>query len=503
MAGQTPVSVTAEPAVGPWLAARSQRVIETSCARVYLAADTAWKIKRAVNLGFLDFSTLEKRHWALQRELAFNQRAAPDIYRALVPISRAAAGGFEIGGDGEIVEWALEMRRFSEADVLAHHPASVDGPLAERLGRAIATAHIAARVTPNGAGVAALGYTLATNAEHLRPLAPRLGGAAEVESVLSTIDAAFARQAPLLEARRREGFARHCHGDLHLANILVEAGQPKFFDCIEFNDALSEIDVLYDLAFLLMDLDLRGCRPAANRVLNAWLDEAARGLPASLWAGLAALPLMCAARACVRAHVTAGAGDRRSSKAYLAAARAHLAARPPRLAAVGGLSGSGKTSFARRLAPMLGDAPGAIILRSDEIRKRQWGAGPLDRLSPQAYDPDADARVYEEMFALAATLLGAGRSVVLDAVFQQPARREAAGEVARGAGAPFDGVWLQGAPDLLAGRLARRSSDASDADRSVLEGQLARDSGDIAWPCAPADGDFAALAAGAADRLAD
>lgn len=480
-----------------WLRARSERVIETSCAFVFLAGDLAWKVKKPVDLGFLDFSTLEKRHWALERELRFNRRTAPDIYRALRAITREGGGALAFDGAGETVEWALELRRFDDDAVLSNHPDWVNGELAEALGRAIARSHIDAPPTPEGGGAEAMRYTTAVNADHLRALKAPLGEET-VERLLADTEAALAAQAPLLERRRIAGFARRCHGDLHLGNILLEQGRPVLFDCIEFNDRLSLIDTQYDLAFPVMDLGFRGRAEAANRLLNGYMDEAARGFGPDLWAGLAALPLMLSVRAAVRAHVSGAVGDPAAARLYLAAAQSHLAPTAPHLIAVGGLSGSGKTTFARALAPKLAGAPGAVVLRSDEIRKRLWRAAPLDRLPPEAYAQDQTPRVYQQMITTARTLLGAQRSVVLDATFLAKSERDQAETLAREAKVRFTGIWLEGKAELLKARIAARRGDASDADASVLARQLSRDLGPIAWRCVAAGSDFAAET----DRLA-
>jgi aminoglycoside phosphotransferase family enzyme/predicted kinase len=472
--------------VHDWLAARSDRVIETSCAWVFLMPGRALKVKKPVDFGFLDFTTPEKRRWALERELAFNRATAPDIYRAVrritckEPATLAVDGGAGETVAGEAVDWALEMRRFDPADVLAESPDKVDGALAEALGREIARFHAGAEVRPEGGGVKALGYTIRTNAEHLRAVSGLLGVAA-AEQVIDATDAALAAMGPLLERRRAEGFARRCHGDLHLGNILYEAGRPILFDCIEFNDLLSEIDVLYDVAFLMMDLWFRGNRAAANRVLNAYLDEAARAFPDAFWDGLAALPLMLSARASVRAHVTANQEQPEAARAYLAAALDHLQIATPRLVAIGGLSGTGKTTLARRIAPELGGAPGAVVLRTDEIRKRLNGVGPFERLPDEAYGPGTSERVYGALLATARRLLAAGRRVVLDGVFLKPEERNAARALAADLSLPFRGVWLEGAADELRLRLAARRNDASDADGSVLDEQLGLEPGRIDW----------------------
>jgi aminoglycoside phosphotransferase family enzyme/predicted kinase len=469
-----------EQEVAAWMGERADRVIETSCARVFLVGEAAWKVKRPVNFGFLDYSTLELRRWSLERELSFNRAAAPDIYRAVRRLTRTEAGGVEIDGAGEIVEYVLEMRRFDEQGVLAQQPWAIDDALEESLGRTIAQFHAGAPLRPQGGGVGALGYTIASNANLLRGLAPRLGAQA-VERLIAETDLALERLGPLLDARAGQGFARHCHGDLHLGNILVEDGKPILFDCIEFNDSLSDIDIQYDLAFLLMDLDFRRRRDAAGRVLNAYLDEAARGFGEGLWTGLAALPLMLSVRAAVRTHVWAYSDDDEAARAYLATALEHLAPKPVSLVATGGFSGSGKSTFARVCAPGLGAAPGAVVLRTDEIRKRLCGVPSLQRLPKEAYTSEMSERVYGELFRDAALTLAAGRSVVVDAVFLKPEQRARAEALAKSVDVAFQGVWLEAPPEVLRARVAARVNDASDADVAVLESQLGRDAGEITW----------------------
>jgi aminoglycoside phosphotransferase family enzyme/predicted kinase len=482
-----------EAEVAAWFEARAERSFETACARIFLAGDTAFKVKRRVSLGYLDYSTPELRLWALQRELAFNQAAASDIYRAVRRLTRASDGGLELDGPGPVVEHVLEMRRFDEDAVLSARPWALDGDLAEALGRAVAQAHADAPLRPKGGGGKALKYTIDSNARLIRELAPRLGPE-RVERLIARTEAEYARRAPLLDARRDQGFARRCHADLHLGNILIEGGRPVLFDCIEFNDVLSEIDVQYDLAFLLMDLDFRRRRDAAVRVLSAYVDAALRSFPAELIDGLAALPLMLSVRAGVRTHVSAHAGDLAAASAYLDAALAHLEPPPPSLVAVGGLSGSGKSSFARLIAPGLGASPGAVILRSDEIRKRLAGAPPDAVLPDAAYGPGTERPVYEAMFAEAARLLAAGRAVALDATFLQPRLRARAAATAKAAGVAFAGVWLDAPPEALAARIAGRRDDASDATLSTLAAQLAADPGPLDWTRIDASGPVAEAA---------
>ncbi len=263
--------------VDAFFSALGGRRIETACNRIYLAGDTAWKVKRPVDLGYVDFTTLQLRREAAEREITFNSPAAPDIYRRVHAVTRSGTS-LELDGPGPAVDYAVEMRRFDEGSVLSARPEAVDAPLAEALGREVARLHAAAPLRPEGGGVEGLAYTVDSNAHLLTGLADRLGREA-VEAVISGTAAAFADASPLLESRRRSGFSRRCHADLHLGNILLENGRPVLFDCIEFNDRLSDIDIQYDLAFLLMDLDFRARRDAACRVLDGWLDEAARRAP--------------------------------------------------------------------------------------------------------------------------------------------------------------------------------------------------------------------------------
>lgn len=474
------------PEIDAWLRAGAggvapcEGVIETSISWIFLFGDRALKLKKPVDLGFLDFTSAPKRRWACDRELTFNLATAPDIYRRVHAITRDDTGALAFDGAGETVEWALEMRRFDESAVLANRLAVVDGAFAEALGRDVARFHARSSPAPNGGGAEGLAYVLRSNANLLRSEVADLG-AEPVERLLAATDAAFAPVASLLDRRLSQGFVRGCHGDLHLGNILLESGAPILFDCIEFNDGLREIDVLYDIAFLLMDLSFRGAPEAANRVLNGWLDEAARGFDAALWEGLAALPLFQSVRAAVRAHVNALEGRRQESARYLTAAQAYLDPSPPVLIAVGGLSGSGKSTLARALAPSLGSPPGAIVLRSDEVRKRLWGRDPTDRLPTPAYTREASDAVYDELFATARTCLAAGRAVIVDAVFLRADERSRIEALAARAGAGFHGVWLEAPPETLRERIAGRQGDASDADARVLGLQLEQNPGPIAW----------------------
>jgi predicted kinase len=289
-----------------------------------------------------------------------------------------------------------------------------------------------------------------------------------------------------LDRRRQSGFVRQCHGDLHLRNIVLMEGRPTLFDAVEFNDEIACIDVIYDLAFLVMDLWRRELRAHANRVLNAYLSETADFSAVSL------LPLFLACRAGVRAKTTAtaavlqadpqrGGESRELAQRYLALAGDLLDPAPPCLIAVGGLSGSGKSTLARALAPSVGAAPGALVIRSDELRKRLRGVASLTRLGPDAYTDIVSAQVYSAAFKRAGEILRAGHAAIVDAVFLRPQDRDAAEQAAAAAGVPFFGLWLDAPEPVLIERSERRRADPSDADAGVIRGQAARDTGPITW----------------------
>lgn len=482
-----------EEEVAAWFAARAEKVIPTTIARVFLEGDTAWKTKRRIALSYVDFSTPEKRLRALERELEFNAPVAPGLYRAVRRVTRKADGGLELDGPGAVVDHVLEMARFADEDVLAADPERINGVLADRLGRMVARAHAAAPLKETG-GAASLRFTIGSNAQLIADGAERLGRDL-AEPLVQLTQAEYDRQAALLERRTLEGFSRRCHGDLHLGNILSQDGQPTPFDCIEFNDQLSDIDVQYDLAFLIMDLCFRGRADAAVRALSAYLDEAGRTLPAGLTEGLAALPLMLSVRAAVRAHVAlyADPADIDLARAYAQAAIDFLNPKPARLVAVGGLSGSGKSTIARLIAPSLGAAPGAVVLRTDEIRKRLWGAPADAVLPPDAYAPALDDATHAALAEAALSLLRAGRAVVLDATFRDPARRRMAEAIAVQAGVAFDGAWMTAPPEVLIARVARRAGDASDATVEVVRAQIAA-AGPPDWPTLDVSGEADAAA---------
>lgn len=455
--------------------------IETHASIVFLAGARALKLKRAVRYSYLDYSTPERRRAACEAELAINRRFAPALYLGVEPILRGSDQRLHLGGAaGAPVDWVVVMRRFDQAaqlDRMAERGALTPA-LARALADRIAEIHEAAAPRPEHGGAAGLGRAIDITVENLRIEAGAALAADAVADWTETARRALREQAPLLEGRRHAGKVRACHGDLHLRNICVLEGRPTPFDAIEFDPDLSSIDVLYDLAFLLMDLHGRGLDRFGNVVLNRYLDLCEEE------DGLAALPLFLSVRAAVRAQVSAAAGRRGHQPArareafaqavrYLVLARGLLAPPAPCLVAVGGLSGTGKSTLAYGLAPSLGRPPGARVLRSDVVRKRAAGVRPEARLPPDSYTPQAHAATYRRLETAARLCLAGGHAVIMDAVFADPAERRAAEAIAREAGIAFHGLWLEAPAGVRLQRVTGRSGDASDATAEIVRAQAA------------------------------
>lgn len=473
------------------------RRIDTHAAHVFLVGDRAWKLKRSVKFGYLDFSSAEKRRAALEMELELNRRSAPDLYLAVHPLCRDREGLLVLDGECKPIDWLLEMRRFPDEALLEEIAAKggLTEPLVHLLADEIKALHDAAEPHFAERGRDRIEAVIAGNqasmARYPEVLAPNLARRV-IERQLRQLRC----HAGLLDARAREGRVRHGHGDLHLANIAVIEDKPVLFDCLEFSPALATIDVLYDLAFVLMDLWERGYQTQANVLFNRYLDLSPQDEGA-----IALLPLFLSIRATVRAHAVAAQATQAprldaigKARDYLVLAHKLLASASPRLVAIGGLSGTGKSTVARRVGSIVGRPPGARILRSDVLRKRLAGVPPETPLPKDAYTETANAAVYAEMERLAHDALRGGQSVITDAVYAKSGERSAIGRLAQQQSVSFDGIWLEAAPDLLKQRIIARVNDASDADASVAEVQAHYRIGRLHWHRVDASGSPDAVA---------
>lgn len=462
-------------------------LVETHISSVLLAGDYAYKLKKPVNLGFVDFSTLALRRRYCDEEVRLNRRTAPMLYLDVVPVTRRADGGLRFGGDGEAIEYAVRMRRFDAAAQLDRLALAggLDAVLIDRLAGAIAAFHAACEPAPKESDYGCAPQVRAWTANSLAQLRARVQDAElreRIDRLAAWCEEQFARRTAVFEARRAAGFVRECHGDLHLGNIALIDGVPVAFDCIEFNAELRFIDVMNDVAFTWMDLlDFELPRLAA-RFLNGYLEVTGD------YAGLATLRYYAVYRALVRALVASIRGaqtgrtarqrddDRARSLRYVAVAEAIARPQPRRLVATCGVAGSGKTTVAQHLLEILG----AVRVRSDVERKRMAGLAPSQHwpgaVGAGLYAPATTQATYGRLRDAAAAIVDAGFVAIADATFQRRADRDALRRLARALGARLALIVCEAPPSVLRARVAARlaqGGDASDATLEVLDAQLA------------------------------
>lgn len=444
--------------------------IETHVSHVFLAGDFAYKIKKAVRFEFVDFSTLEARRMACYREIDVNARTAPDIYLEVVAVN-TGNGVLSLGPPSHPIEYAVKMHRFSQEGLFDRM--AEEGRLTPRLLRGLADAaaglHLSAGKFRSGAYVEDFEVTAIELLSRLRLAADDGDTSASVSTFALRIESELNNALAETRARQRHGAVRHVHGDLHLRNICTFRGHVRLFDAIEFEPKYSHIDILYDIAFALMDLLHRGQNGAAILVLSRYLS-ATRD-----YSGIDILRLFMTVRAGIRGLIallgpsaTGGA----EARSYLDLGTHILdCPAPPRLIAVGGRSGTGKSTLAQALAPELAHAPDIVVIRADEVRKRMLGVAPETHLPRAAYTPEINARVYARLLKDAARVLENGATAVLDATFLRSDNRDALVELGSRLDVPVTGLWLFAPQDVLEDRLERRQGDASDADAAVLHHQ--------------------------------
>lgn len=457
------------------------RVLETHISWVILTGDFAYKIKKPMDFGFLDFSTLARRQRFCEEELRLNQRLAKKLYLEVVPITGTVETP-AMGGDGEAIEYAIKMRQFDQAELLdaRQERSQLDPDLLTTLARQAAEFHDRIPQVPEDKPLGTPEAVYAAMQENFDQIRPMLNDPAlleQVDRLEAWTQATFELHRPLIQKRRDEGYVRECHGDLHLANITVYEGEVTVFDCIEFSESFRWIDVINDLAFLLMDLESRRELPLASLVLNTYLEF--RGD----FQGLALLPLYKAYRAMVRAKIAlftmanpslseadrAGLQQRYRDYAALAESYSEIPCRF--MLATTGLSGSGKSVTSRALAMELG----LVRLRSDVERKRLFGLGPLDqsKSTPKGniYTEEATRQTYDTLARLAQQVLGYGLGVIVDAACLKHAEREQLAAVAESQGVPFTLIDCEAPENLRRHWIRQRAGDASEADESLLDEQ--------------------------------
>ncbi len=464
----------------------SVRVMETHLSWVLLTGEYAYKIKKPLNLGFADFTTLGLRRHYCEEELRLNRRFAPGLYLDVVSI-RGDAQAPRIGGEGPVLDYAVKMREFPQAALASARLArgSFGAPEVDALASLVAQFHAGAPPARAHERFGTPGVVLSAalqNFEQMLPLARRSPDDDTLRELNRWTEREFAARRPLFEARQRGGFVRECHGDLHLGNITVLDGRPVPFDCLEFNEELRWIDVMSETAFVAMDLEDRGHADFAWRFLNRYLESTGD------YAGLGVLRFYLVYRALVRAKVhlirSRQPRLRRAEKyrlgqafrGYLRLAGRYAAPAGAALILAHGLSGCGKTTATQPLLERLG----AVRLRSDLERKRLHSLAPLaasgSGLAGGIYSAEATAATYRRLSQLAQVALDAGFPVIIDATSLRRTERESFRTIAERSGAPFHILDFQAPLDIVRSRIAKRlarSDDASEADLEVLEHQLA------------------------------
>lgn len=448
-------------------------MIQTHISWVFMAGSYAYKFKKHVDFGFLDFSTLEKRKHFCQRELELNRRISPAIYLGVHSVSRQG-DHYQLDGDGEVVDYCLKMHRFSQSDLLDERlkRGAFDAVWMDLLACDTASFHAGSASNSEIDHIALLRDHIARNLQAASCHTDAGLNRHTIHSLSQFADNTLTQLQSLLEARQSDGHIRHCHGDLHLKNIALINGYPRLFDCIEFNDDFSTIDTMSDVAFLIMDCDAHGRADLGMRFLSRYLEFSGD------YGGLKLLPLYLFYRATVRGKVACLLADELEgeSKAlqtaeaanYFELALGYTGKRQNALFAIGGLSGSGKSHLA-----LLGcEAERAIVIRSDATRKRIASSySDLDLYGRQMH-----SNTYHAMFEAAKVAIDTGYSVILDATFLHPDSRLHLNQLAESCSVPFHFFWLDIEESVLRARIEQRKlaeRDISDADLHVLELQLA------------------------------
>jgi len=449
-------------------------VFETHISWVLLAGAYAYKVKKPVRLAFLDFSTLAARRYYCEEELRLNRRTAPELYLDVVPIAQTARGA-AVSAPGEPIEYAVRMRRFAPgalADEMAGR-GTLGAAQIDSIARVLARFHAAApRAGPAGdyGAPAQIAAPAMGNFEQIAALGPDPATAARLARLRAWTEGECRRLHPAFAARRAGGHVRECHGDLHLGNIAFIGGRAVPFDCIEFDPALRWIDVMSEVAFVVMDLLAHRLAGAAWRLLNALLEASGD------YDGVAVLRFYLVYRALVRAKVARLRGSQDGFRLYLGLAESLAGSAPPLLVLMHGRAGSGKTTVSQAALERLG----AVRLRSDVERKRLSGLEPQARTGAAVdagiYAAAANRRTYDHLAGLAAGILAAGYAAIVDAAFLQREQRDGFRRMAERLGAACVIAACTAPEATLRRRVSERAArarDASDAGAAVLDHQLA------------------------------
>eukprot|EP00045_Choanoeca_perplexa_P013196 m.147956 g.147956 ORF g.147956 m.147956 type:complete len:536 (+) comp16274_c0_seq13:1357-2964(+) len=494
------------------------KVIETHSAYIFLINDShAFKLEKSVWYPFMDMSCLEFRKKAAENEYYRNCDTSPEVYQRMVPLTRSSTGELQLGGEGQAVEWLIQMTQFKQEALLSHmaEHKELTQPLVDQLIDNVCDFHNQQEVLKEADFAATMRWIQEDNAHEMADFAKQgFADCTLVEKLSSQQAEQVQGLTALIQQRESAGLVRLCHGDLHLKNVVNIDGSPRLFDCIGFNDELAKSDIVYDLAFLLMDLLYRNEQTLANRSLNRYVQRT------DDYQCLQVLPLYISFRATIRAKVACAEATschadpkrqdhlKSSCQKYLHLALSSLqAVSQARVVVIAGPSGTGKSTLASAIAPLLGGGLGAVHVRSDVVRKQQHHVAFETRLPAEAYSEKASHACYGRVADLALEMHTKGVPVVVDATFGSSARRNDFDERLKRAGVSYQGVWLHASKEVLLQRVAARDAasvkDASDMTAELLKTKSIPDAVELseAWQQLGVEGDPNQVKAGCMDLL--
>lgn len=453
----------------------SIELIQTHVSYVFLTGDYVYKLKKPVNFGFLDYSTLEKRKFYCEEELRLNQRGAAELYLGILPIAQNG-DQFTLDGDGEVVDYVVKMQQFPQETLLSEMYDR--GELTEQhlidLAKVLAAFHKSAPTNDYILSFGEVSQIRQAIDENYDQTVGYIGVAQTQEQFDQTkayTDKLFAESESLFKSRVEQQFIRECHGDLHLRNICLWNGKVLLFDCIEFNEPFRFVDTMYDVAFFAMDLDAKDRTDLSNLFLNTYLEQSGD------WEGLQVLPLYLSRQSYVRAKVTSfllsdpnvpesvKAESKETASRYYRLSWEYTKPKQGKIILMSGLSGSGKSTIAAKLARELG----AIQIRSDAVRKHLGGVALDEKGDESLYSAEMTQKTYDRLLNLGVTLASQGYTVILDAKYDRQALRASVIEQAQGI--PVEILYCEASEEELRDRIAQRQGDISDADLDVLAKQ--------------------------------
>ncbi len=454
------------------------KLIQTHCSYVLLTGDFVYKLKKPVNFGFLNYSTLDLRRNFCHEELRLNQRGAAELYLEVLPITLDGEQ-YQLNGTAEPAEYALKMREFPSSGLFStmFEDGKLDESHIEELGRVVARYHSKIETNDYIRSFGEIPQVRASFDENYEQTTHYIGGPQTQQQFDQTkqyTDKFFAERAEIFQTRMANNFIRECHGDLHMQNICMWHEQILLFDCIEFNEPFRFVDVMYDVAFTVMDLEARQRKDLANVFLNTYAEQTGD------WEGLQVLPLYMSRQAYVRAKVISfllndpgvpAAVKEESAKIatpYYTQAWEYTQPRQGQLFLMSGVSGSGKSTAARHLAKRIG----AIHLRSDAVRKHLGGIPLYERGGSDLYSQEMTAKTYGRLLELGILLANQGYQVILDAKYDRAALRGDAIAQSQSHNIPLQIIECTAPVEVLQERLYNRTGDIADATADLLSSQL-------------------------------